>query len=126
MLVPHGVAAATPASRRPDRRRRRRDRGPQPWVFPFDKPLAPGEGDNQALAVNTTDSTVSYDMAFALVWVEDDSAALNTNEAYAFASCTNCAAVAVGFQVVLVAGDNHVAAPAEHRRRRSTTTAWTA
>jgi putative peptide zinc metalloprotease protein len=81
------------------------------WVFPFDKPLAPGPGDNQALAVNTTDGTVEYDTAFALVWVEDGADALNTNEAYAFASCTSCAAVAVAFQVVFVAEDNHVAAP---------------
>jgi putative peptide zinc metalloprotease protein len=80
-------------------------------VFPFDKPLAPGPGDNQALAVNTTDGTIRYDVAFALVWVEDDSPALNTNEAYAFASCTSCGAVAIGFQVVLVTGDNHVAVP---------------
>jgi putative peptide zinc metalloprotease protein len=87
--------------------------GPQahPWVFPFDRPLQPGEGDNQALAVNTTDNTVAYDIAFALVWVEGDVPALNRNEAYAFASCTGCAAVAVGFQVVLVVGENHVAAP---------------
>ena len=84
---------------------------PQPWVFPFNKPLAPGEGDNQAMAVNTRDNTVSYDVAFALVWVNDDSPALNRNEAYAFASCSNCAAVSVGFQIVLVTGDNHVAAP---------------
>jgi putative peptide zinc metalloprotease protein len=82
-----------------------------PWVFPFDKPLEPGEGDNQALAVNTTDGTIQYDVAFALVWVEDDSPALNKNEAYAFASCTGCAAVSIGFQVVLVTGDNHVAVP---------------
>ncbi len=84
---------------------------PQPWVFPFDKPLAPGEGDNQAMAVNTRDNTIRYDVAFALVWVTDDSPALNRNEAYAFASCSNCAAVSVGFQIVLVTGDNHVAAP---------------
>jgi putative peptide zinc metalloprotease protein len=84
---------------------------PQPWVFPFNKPLAPHPGDNQAMAVNTTDNTVRYDVAFALVWIDDDSPALNTNEAYAFASCTNCAAVAVGFQIVLVTGDNHVAVP---------------
>ncbi len=58
------------------------------WVFPFDKPLSPGEGDNQAMAVNTTDGTIVYDTAFALVWVEDGAAALNTNEAFAFASCT--------------------------------------
>ena len=84
---------------------------PQPWVFPFNKPLEPGDGDNQAMAVNTTDNTVRYDVAFALVWVEDDAPALNKNEAYAFASCNNCAAVAVGFQIVLVTGDNHVAVP---------------
>jgi putative peptide zinc metalloprotease protein len=82
-----------------------------PWVFPFDRPLQPGEGDNQALAVNTADNTVAYDVAFALVWVEGDVPALNRNEAYAFASCTGCSAVAVGFQVVLVVGENHVAAP---------------
>jgi putative peptide zinc metalloprotease protein len=84
---------------------------PQSWVFPFNKPLAPGEGDNQSMAVNTTDNTVQYDVAFALVWIDDDSPAMNKNEAYAFASCTNCAAVAVGFQIVLVTGDNHVAVP---------------
>ncbi len=82
-----------------------------PWVFPFNKPLQPGEGDNQALAVNTEDGTIRYDVAFALVWVDDDSPALNRNESYAFASCNNCAAVSVGFQIVLVTGDNHVAAP---------------
>jgi putative peptide zinc metalloprotease protein len=84
---------------------------PESWVFPFNKPLEPGQGDNQALSVNTNDNTVRYDVAFALVWIEDDSPALNTNEAYAFASCTNCAAVAIGFQVVLVTGENHVAVP---------------
>ncbi len=84
---------------------------PQSWVFPFNKPLAPDAGDNQALAVNTTDNTIQYDVAFALIWIDDDSPALNTNEAYAFASCTNCAAVSVGFQIVLVTGDNHVAVP---------------
>ncbi|HET7387311.1 MAG TPA: hypothetical protein VFJ19_11685 [Nocardioidaceae bacterium] len=83
----------------------------QGWVFPFDKPLAPGPGDNQALAVNTTNGTVDYEVAFALVWVDGGTAALNRNEAYAFASCVHCASVAVAFQVVLVVGHNHVAAP---------------
>ncbi|HUP99775.1 MAG TPA: hypothetical protein VM093_04880 [Aeromicrobium sp.] len=81
------------------------------WVFPFNRPMAPGPGDNQAMAVNTKDNTVIYDVAFALVWIDDSSPALNSNEAYAFASCSGCAAVAVAFQVVLVTGDNHVAAP---------------
>ena len=72
------------------------------WVFPFDKPLAPEPGDNQALAVNTTDGTVVYDAAFALVWTTDANHALNVNEAHAYASCDTCAAVAVAYQVVFV------------------------
>jgi putative peptide zinc metalloprotease protein len=80
------------------------------WVFPFNQPLPPEAGDNQALAVNTEDGSVRYDVAFALVWVEDESV-LNTNEAYAFASCTDCAAVAVGFQVVLVLGQANIVVP---------------
>ncbi|BDZ47217.1 procyclic acidic repetitive family protein [Naasia aerilata] len=80
------------------------------WVFPFDRPAPPKDGSSQALAVNTTDGTVDYDVAFALVWVEDDTVD-TTNEAYAFASCTGCAAVAVGFQVVLVVGQADVVVP---------------
>ena len=87
------------------------DTSAESWVFPFNKPLEPGADDNQALSVNTKDGSIRYDVAFALVWVEDDSPALQRNESYAFASCTGCAAVSVAFQVVLVTGDNHVAAP---------------
>ncbi len=78
---------------------------PDAWVFPFERPLAPEPGDNQAVAATSTDDTVTYDVAFALVWVEDGEDVLNANEAYAFASCENCAAVAVAFQVVFVLGD---------------------
>ena len=87
------------------------DTSAESWVFPFNKPLQPDVDDNQALSVNTKDGTIQYDVAFALVWVDDDSPALQRNESYAFASCTGCAAVSVAFQVVLVTGDNHVAAP---------------
>jgi putative peptide zinc metalloprotease protein len=83
---------------------------PPTWVFPFDRPLPPGTGDNQALAVNTTDGSVKYDVSFSLVWA-DGSTALNKNEAYAFASCTDCRTVAVAFQVVLVAGQVDVVVP---------------
>ena len=74
------------------------------WVFPFDKPIAPtpGDGNNQALAINTTDNTVVYDAAFALVWATDEVHNMNINEAHAYASCNNCAAVAVAYQVVFV------------------------
>ncbi|MCT7661807.1 hypothetical protein [Mycobacterium deserti] len=74
----------------------------QGWVFPFDRPLAPEDGDNQALAVNTTDGTVEYDVAVAMVWQTDEDYALNVNEAHAYASCNDCAAVAVAYQVVFV------------------------
>ncbi|MEW1954729.1 hypothetical protein [Terrabacter sp. NPDC080008] len=80
------------------------------WVFPFNRPGAPGAGDNQALAVNTTDGSILYDVAFALVWA-DGSTVANSNEAYAFASCRGCKTVAVAFQVVLITGDARVAIP---------------
>lgn len=81
------------------------------WVFPFDRPAAPGEDGNQALAVNTTNGSVAYSVAFALVWAEDGEPVDARNEAYAFASCTGCAAVAVGFQVVLIVGQAEVIVP---------------
>jgi putative peptide zinc metalloprotease protein len=85
------------------------------WVFPVSKPLAPGPGDTQALAVNTTDNTAEYEAAFAMVWVDDSADAMNVNEAQAYASCDSCSAVAVAYQVVFViendATDNNVAAP---------------
>jgi putative peptide zinc metalloprotease protein len=80
------------------------------WVFPFDKPLLPDEGDNQALAVATTDGAVRYDVAFALVWAEGNEV-LNVNEAHAYASCSDCVAVAVAFQVVLIMDDAQVVVP---------------
>ncbi len=80
------------------------------WVFPFNRPAPPEAGDNQALAVNTEDGSTVYDVAFALVWVIGDSV-LNANEAYAFASCTDCQTVAVAFQVVLVLGQANVVVP---------------
>ncbi|WP_205761969.1 hypothetical protein [Arthrobacter mobilis] len=80
------------------------------WVFPFDQPPAPDGDGNQALAVNTGDGSVVYTVAFALVWAGDGPVDA-TNEAYAFASCTGCTAVAVGFQVVLVLGQADVVVP---------------
>ncbi|QFZ17814.1 hypothetical protein [Saccharothrix syringae] len=80
------------------------------WVFPFDRPEAPGPGDNQALAVNTTDGGVRYEVSFALVWVTDG-VVDNRNEAYALASCRGCTTVAVAFQVVLVVGRANVVVP---------------
>ena len=80
------------------------------WVFPFNKPGAPGPGDNQAMAIVTKDGGTAYDVSFALVWADKDTV-LNRNESYAFAGCRLCKAVAVSFQVVLVVGQAHVVAP---------------
>jgi len=87
-----------------------RDSAEPSWVFPFAKPDAASEGDTQALAVATADDSVVYDVAFALVWA-DESTVDTTNEAYAFASCSGCAAVAVSFQVVLIVGEADVVVP---------------
>ena len=81
------------------------------WVFPFNEPLPPEPGDNQALGVNTTDDSVKYDVAIAMVWVTDDDPVLNVNEAYAFASCSDCVTVAVAFQVVVIVGSADVVVP---------------
>ena len=89
---------------------RPRDPNQPTWVFPFNRPAPPGPGDNQAMAVATKDGGTVYDVAFALVVAGQDTV-LNRNEAYAFASCTGCTAVAISFQVVLIVGDAHVVAP---------------
>jgi putative peptide zinc metalloprotease protein len=86
------------------------DGSDEPWVFPFDQPLPPAEGDNQAAAYNTTDDSTKYDVAFALVWAEGNEV-LNVNEAHAYASCSNCVTVAVAFQVVLIMDDAQVVVP---------------
>jgi putative peptide zinc metalloprotease protein len=80
------------------------------WVFPFNRPLPPGVGDNQTLAVNTRSGTVVYDVAFAMVWA-DQNTVLNKNEAYAFAHCRDCQATAISFQVLLIVGQAHVIVP---------------
>jgi putative peptide zinc metalloprotease protein len=100
VLVPHGSPATQGAG----------SSSAPTWVFPFNHPAPPGSGDNQALAVNTTDGSTVYDIAFALVWADGDHV-MNTNEAYAFASCTACRTVAVAFQVVLVVGSASVVVP---------------
>jgi putative peptide zinc metalloprotease protein len=84
------------------------------WVFPFDPPDEPEEDGNQALAVNTTDGSAAYSVEFSLVWAEDGDPVDTKNEAYAFAHCTGCAAVAVGFQVVLIEERAEIIAPQNH------------
>ena len=52
-----------------------------------------------------------YDVAFAMIWVDGDDPVTNTNEASPRPAATNCAAVAVAFQVVLIVGDADVVVP---------------
>jgi putative peptide zinc metalloprotease protein len=80
-------------------------------AFPFKLPSAPGPGGTQALAVNTTDGGVKYDVAYTLVTVSDGKPVTNTNAAYALASCKACTTVAVSFQVVLIVGTSKNIAP---------------
>ena len=99
VLVPRGTDANGPEGVEPG------------WVFPFNDPLPPEPGDNQAKAVNTTDGSATYDVAVAMVWVTGEDPVLNVNEAYAFASCTDCVTVAVAFQVVVIVGSADVVVP---------------
>jgi putative peptide zinc metalloprotease protein len=110
VLVPvEGPAGANPAG--PSAAGSAPGSGAPSWVFPFDRPPVPEQDGNQALSVNTTDGSVTYNVAFALVWAEAGEPVDTRNDAYAFASCTGCAAVAVGFQVVLIVGQADVIVP---------------
>ena len=80
-------------------------------AFPFRLPEAPGEGDNQALAVNDEDGSTVYDVSYALVTVTDGAPVTSRNDAWALASCKGCTTVAVAFQVVLVVGTSDVIVP---------------
>jgi putative peptide zinc metalloprotease protein len=83
----------------------------QATAFPFKLPAAPGPGGTQAVAVNTKDGSILYDVAYALVTVKDGAPVTNTNGAFAFASCKGCMTVAVSFQLVLVVGQSDRIAP---------------
>ena len=74
--------------------------------LPFTLPDAPGEGDSQALATNTTDGGIVYDVAYSLVTVSGGEPVDNENSAYALASCDACTTLAVSFQLVLVVGQS--------------------
>lgn len=80
-------------------------------AFTFELPDAPREGDSQALAVNTTDEGVLYEIAYSLVTIEDGESVDNRNTAHAFANCNRCTTIAVSFQVVLVVGSSPMVSP---------------
>src|SRR3954453_23937260 len=73
-------------------------------------PKAASAGDNAAIAVNTKDGTTGFKVAFAIRHVMGD-VVDPTNGAVAYASCTDCAAVAIAFEIVLVEGDPSTVTP---------------
>jgi putative peptide zinc metalloprotease protein len=67
-------------------------------------------GDNAAIAVNTKDGTTVFKVAFAIRHVMNG-VVDQTNGAVAYASCTDCAAVAIAFEIVLVESNPSVVTP---------------
>ncbi len=80
-------------------------------AFPIKLPDKPGPHESQALAVNSTDGGIKYDVAYSLVTVKDGETVDEKNSAYALASCKACTTVAVSFQLVLVVGQSDVITP---------------
>lgn len=83
---------------------------PRASGFRFTEPEPPGEGDNQALAVNYNDGSSLYAMALSLVFDTDDLVD-QVNEAWALASCSDCTTVAVAFQLLLILEEANVVVP---------------
>jgi putative peptide zinc metalloprotease protein len=72
----------------------------------------PGQAaaDNAAIAVNTKDGTTVFKVAFAIRHVMSD-VVTETNGAVAYNSCSDCASVAIAFEIVLVESDASVVSP---------------
>lgn len=66
--------------------------------------------DNAAIAVNTKDGTTVFRVAFAIRHVMNG-VVDETNAAVAYASCTECTAVAIAIEIVLVESDANVVTP---------------
>jgi putative peptide zinc metalloprotease protein len=80
-------------------------------AFPFQLPDKPRQQDSQALAVNTTNGSVKYDVVYSIVTVTDGKPVDSQNTAYAFANCHGCTTYAVSFQLVLIVGTSQAIAP---------------
>jgi putative peptide zinc metalloprotease protein len=66
--------------------------------------------DNAAVAINTKDGTSIFRVAFKIARVNKEIVD-NSNAAAAWASCTDCQAIAAAFQIVLIFSDPEVATP---------------
>jgi putative peptide zinc metalloprotease protein len=74
------------------------------------KPQSSHAGDNAAIAVNTKDGTTVFKVAFAIRHVMSN-VVDQTNAAVAYASCSDCASVAIAFEIVLVESNPDVVTP---------------
>lgn len=82
--------------------------GPAPALGQLEEPS--GGDTNQAVAVNTEDGASVFRLAFSIRHVTDG-VVDQQNQAYAYASCTDCKTVALAFQVVIVVGGANYVAP---------------
>ncbi|HET6625365.1 MAG TPA: hypothetical protein VFG63_03160 [Nocardioidaceae bacterium] len=81
------------------------------WVFPFPAPAPREDGDNRATAVNTDDGELYTALSVALAIVTGEEDVDQRNEAFAYASCTDCTTTAVAFQALLILGQADVITP---------------
>ncbi|MEA2289613.1 MAG: putative peptide zinc metalloprotease protein [Solirubrobacteraceae bacterium] len=68
------------------------------------------DGDTAAVAVNTTDGSTLFDLAFDIRKVTSD-VVDQANEAIAYSSCTECRTVAISIQILLVQGSPTTVTP---------------
>jgi putative peptide zinc metalloprotease protein len=78
--------------------------------FSAASPTTAFAGDNAAIAVNTKDGATVFKVAFAIRHVMSN-VVDEANAAVAYASCTDCAAVAIAFEIVLVESNPDVVTP---------------
>ena len=74
--------------------------------LPFKLPDKPGEGDSQALATNTTDGGIIYDVAYSLVTVKDGDPVDERELRLRARQLQGLHDLAVSFQLVLVVGQS--------------------
>jgi putative peptide zinc metalloprotease protein len=74
------------------------------------QPASAHAQDNAAVAINTKDGTSIFRVAFKIARVNKE-VVDNSNAAAAWASCTDCEAIAAAFQIVLIFSDPDVVTP---------------
>lgn len=79
-------------------------------TFAAVKPVAAQAQDNAAVAINTKDGTSIFRVAFKIARVNREIVD-QSNAAAAWASCTDCQAIAAAFQIVLIFSDPDVVKP---------------